>query len=86
MLGRFLANQGQLDAAAAEFVEVLRLRPDYLSAAVALGNVRTGQGRFAEAAVQFRRVLAAAPDDIEAVKGLALVERLARTVPTLPTP
>jgi protein O-mannosyl-transferase len=86
MLGRFLANQGQLDAAAAEFVEVLRLRPDYLSAAVALGNVRTGQGRFAEAAVQFRQVLAAAPDDIEAVKGLALVERLARTVPTLPTP
>lgn len=50
LYGRLLATQGQLDSAATEFAEILRVRPDYLSAAEALGDIRSSQRRFAEAA------------------------------------
>jgi tetratricopeptide (TPR) repeat protein len=61
--GRLLANQGQLDAAAAEFGEILRLQPEHVGAAEALGDVRYGQGRFADAAAAYNIARRSLPGD-----------------------
>jgi tetratricopeptide (TPR) repeat protein len=62
LLGRQLAELGDLPGAEAQIEEALRLRPDWFEALGELGMVLQRQKKYREAADRYRRVLALKPD------------------------
>ncbi len=64
-LAHALLGQGRLDAAAAQFEQVLASRPNLAEAHYGSGNALWQLGKFDEAVVQFRQGLALRPDDVE---------------------
>ena len=72
-LGNALADQGKLDAAIAEFREVIRLKPDDMHAYRNLGLALRDQRKLDEAAAAYRDVTRLKPDDADAHKSLGLV-------------
>jgi serine/threonine protein kinase/tetratricopeptide (TPR) repeat protein len=72
-LGLALAKQDKLsEAAAAQFREAIRLRPDFPQAHALLGLVLEGQGKHAEAEAQLREALRLRPDFPDAHYGLGI--------------
>ena len=69
-------TRGQLDDAAAQLRETIRVRPLFIPAHAALGQVLAKQGRPTEAAPEFAAVLRTQPDnaDIRYNYGLALAQ------------
>lgn len=60
-LGKVLYQQGQLDAAAAQFREAIRLQPDSPEAHANLGNCLEDEGLAAEARAEYAAALAISP-------------------------
>jgi tetratricopeptide (TPR) repeat protein len=66
ILGRALAERGELDAAALEFERVLADAPDNLTATRDLAEIELRRGRLEQALHHYRRAPAAAPAGIAA--------------------
>jgi tetratricopeptide (TPR) repeat protein len=58
LIGRALMSRGELDAAAAEFTQILAEQPNFVRAHVFLGDVRLRQGRVDEAILSYQRARA----------------------------
>ncbi len=69
---RLLQNFGQLDEAAEQWRQVLRLLPHHEQAYYGLANVLDAQGRSGDALVYFRAALRWRPGSVEARNGLGL--------------
>lgn len=69
-LGLDYYEQGELDKAAAEFEEAIRLEPDLVEAHYNLGLVYADQGEFDAAIAEHERAIELAPDLAEAHNGL----------------
>ncbi|HUB67204.1 MAG TPA: tetratricopeptide repeat protein [Candidatus Methylacidiphilales bacterium] len=76
-LGSALAQQGQIDEAAALFQKALEIDPQYAEACDNLGNVLLQKGQLNEAIFLFRKVLATVSNDADAHYNLgrALMEQ-----------
>jgi tetratricopeptide (TPR) repeat protein len=76
ILGRALAERGDLAAAAAEFAHVLSGAPDNLAATRDLAEVELRLGHLDRALEQFRRALALVRDDAELERRVETLTRL----------
>ena len=74
-LGNTLKNQGQLDRAAACYLQAIALRPDHAEAHYNLGNTLQAAGQARPGPGAVRASLALRPDYAKAVKNLALTLR-----------
>jgi Flp pilus assembly protein TadD len=72
--GYYLQEHGELDSAAENFNEALRIRPDYVSALINLGVVLRVQGKTDEAVIHWEKALALEPynPNVNANLGLTL--------------
>ena len=78
-LGVALGERGDLDGANAHLERALELRPDTVTARVALGNTSCGRGRVDEALAHYRAAVAADPRRHALTNlGFALLQRAAR--------
>ncbi len=68
---RALHRQGQTDAAARAYEQILLAEPAHLDALIHLGALRLSQGRAGEAEALLRRAVALSPDSAEALGNLA---------------
>jgi Flp pilus assembly protein TadD len=71
-LGLAYETRGQLDLAAQEYRQALRLDSHLVRARVNLGNVEAANGRWSSAEVCFRRALADSATDWDAMNNLAV--------------
>jgi Flp pilus assembly protein TadD len=62
-LGISFQAQGDLDAAAAQYLSILRIVPDHVPALANLGAVENSRGNFSQAVETFERVCRLKPDD-----------------------
>jgi tetratricopeptide (TPR) repeat protein len=69
-LGIVLADEGDLDAAAAHYTRALQLRPAYPETYINLGNVMQARGHFDAAMANYRAALRLRPDYPEASNDL----------------
>jgi len=69
-LGALLAQDGELEEAAAQEVAALQLRPNDALAHANLGNVRFEQNRYADAEAEYQRALSLDPAQPQARAGL----------------
>ena len=78
-LGAELGANGDLDAATAHLERALELRPDLVTARIALGNTLMRRGRIDDAIVHYRAAVAADPTSARALTNLGYAElRLGR--------
>jgi tetratricopeptide (TPR) repeat protein len=66
-----LKNQGQYDEAEAEFLEILKISPQYAQAHLGLGLVLCFVGRFDESLEELKLAVACAPDWVDGHLNLA---------------
>ena len=72
-LGDILLAQRQVDDAAVEYRQAIRLKPQLADAHCSLGNLLGAQEKFEEAKSEFRVCVQLAPDNYEAHLGLGLI-------------
>jgi arylsulfatase A-like enzyme/Tfp pilus assembly protein PilF len=72
LLGRTFDEQGDIEAAEAEFVECLRIRPDHAKSLLSLARLNTRAKRLDEARTLYRRTLELHPNHIIAVNEYAV--------------
>jgi lipoprotein NlpI len=69
--GEIYAKTGRLDAANADFIAAITLRPDDIEALLDRGSVENAQGHKADAIADYKRVVALRPDDFLLYNDLA---------------
>jgi len=76
-LGYALAGEGKLDEAVDEFLNALRINPDYAESHTSLGNALGLQGKWDQAVAEHREALRINPQYVEAHNslGIALLEQ-----------
>ncbi|MBI4658631.1 MAG: tetratricopeptide repeat protein [Verrucomicrobia bacterium] len=81
LLGVELATQGRLDEAQGQFLDVIRIRPDFALAHLNLGVALAKKSRLKDAADQFRETLRLEPTNHAARQYLQTLKSLTNSVP-----
>ena len=72
-LGFTLGKKGRFDDEISQYLEVIRLKPDYVDAHYNLGNALRTKGRFDEAILQYQEAIRLEPDRAESHNNLGAV-------------